>query len=54
MFRRKISPPSSVLKNKQRKKSARILLATYFQAGFLSGLFFYPDDGGDVFLRNIG
>jgi hypothetical protein len=24
------------------------------QAGFLLGLFFEPEDGGDMFLRNIG
>jgi hypothetical protein len=30
------------------------LLATYFHAGFLLGLFFDPEDGGDMFLRNVG
>jgi hypothetical protein len=29
------------------------LLATYFHAGFLRGLFFDPEDGGDMFLRNV-
>jgi hypothetical protein len=30
------------------------LLATCFHAGFLLGLFFDSEDGGDMFLRNIG
>jgi hypothetical protein len=30
------------------------LLATCFHTGFLLGLFFYPEDGGDMFLRNVG
>jgi hypothetical protein len=34
--------------------SALALLATYFHVGFLLGLFFDPEDGGDMFLRNIG
>jgi hypothetical protein len=29
------------------------LLATCFDAGFLLALFFDPEDGGDVFLRNV-
>jgi hypothetical protein len=29
------------------------LLPTSFHGGFLLGLLFYPDDGGDMFLRNI-
>jgi hypothetical protein len=32
----------------------RALLATCFHAGFLFDLFFYPDVGGDMFLRNFG
>jgi hypothetical protein len=28
--------------------------ATYFHAGFLLGLFFDPEHGGDMFLRNVG
>jgi hypothetical protein len=28
-------------------------LCTCFHAGILLGLF-YPDDGGDMFLRNVG
>jgi hypothetical protein len=27
---------------------------TCFHAGFLLGLFFDPDNGGDIFLRNVG
>jgi hypothetical protein len=33
---------------------SRALLATFFHAGFLLGLFFDPEDGGDMFLRNVG
>jgi hypothetical protein len=25
-----------------------------FPAGFLFGLFFDPEDGGEIFLRNVG
>jgi hypothetical protein len=31
-----------------------LLLATRFHAGFLLGLFFDAEDGGDMFLRNTG
>jgi hypothetical protein len=27
--------------------------ATCFHAGFLLGLFFNPEDGGDMFLQNV-
>jgi hypothetical protein len=30
------------------------LLDNCFHAGFLIGLFFDPEDGGDMFLRNVG
>jgi hypothetical protein len=30
------------------------LLVICFDAGFLPGLYFYPEDGGDMFLRNVG
>jgi hypothetical protein len=29
------------------------LLVIYFRAGFMLGLFFDPEDGGNIFLRNI-
>jgi hypothetical protein len=29
------------------------LLATYLHADFLLGVFFNPEDGGDIFLRNF-
>jgi hypothetical protein len=36
------------------KQSALALLATCFHAGLLLGLFFNPEDGSDMFFRNIG
>jgi hypothetical protein len=29
-------------------------LATFVHAGFSLSLFFDPEDGGDIFLRNVG
>jgi hypothetical protein len=40
--------PQSIL------KSTAALLATYFHPGFLLGVFFDPEDGEDMFLRNVG
>jgi hypothetical protein len=34
-------------------KVNRALLATCFHAGFMLGLFFDPEDGGNMFLRNV-
>jgi hypothetical protein len=36
------------------KAERRALLATCFHAGLVLGLFFDYEDGGDIFLRNIG
>jgi hypothetical protein len=49
-FRRNMSPPSSGSKNKPSKNSGCYLL----QAGFFLGLFFDPEDGGYMFLLNVG
>jgi hypothetical protein len=40
----------------QAKKKNRVetLLATCFHTGFLLGFFFGPEDGCDMFLRNVG
>jgi hypothetical protein len=51
-FRRNISHPFLVSKNKPSKKPA--LLATCFHAGFLLGLLFDTETGGGMFLRNVG
>jgi hypothetical protein len=37
-----------------RKISRAAVLATCFHAGFLLDIFFDPEDGGDMFLRNVG
>jgi hypothetical protein len=38
----------------QGRKINRALITTYFHAGFFLVSFFYPEDGGDMFLRNAG
>jgi hypothetical protein len=35
------------------KVEATALLSTNFHSGLLLGLFFNPEDGGDMFLRNV-
>jgi uncharacterized membrane protein YciS (DUF1049 family) len=53
---RDITPCSPLKLNRYFGGTSRLhlpLLATCFHAGFLLGLFFYPEDGGDMFLRNI-
>jgi hypothetical protein len=52
-LRRTISPPSSGSKNKLSKKPAELLLVISVHPSFLLGLFFDPEDGGDIFLRNV-
>jgi hypothetical protein len=32
----------------------QVVFDTCFHAGFLLGLFFDPEDAGDMFLRNVG
>jgi hypothetical protein len=46
MFQRYISPPSSA------KQEILSILSAF--AGFLLGLLFSPEDGGDMFFRNVG
>jgi hypothetical protein len=50
-FRKNMLPPSSGSKN---KPSTMVVLATCFHAGFLFGLFFDPEDGGNMFLQSVG
>jgi hypothetical protein len=42
------------LKLKKYKHFTNIQDPTCFHPGFLLGLFFGPEDGGDMFLRNVG
>jgi hypothetical protein len=37
-----------------RRKISIALIASCFHADFFLDLFFYPEDGGDMFLRNVG
>jgi hypothetical protein len=46
--------PCSLLKVNRRFGGKYCPLATCFHAGFLLGLFFDPEDGGNMFLRNVG
>jgi hypothetical protein len=36
------------------QRESRALLGTCFHAGFLLGVYFNPEDGGKMFLRNVG
>jgi hypothetical protein len=47
-----MSPPSSGSKNKPSKKPTLKQMAS--RAGFSLGLFFNPENGGEMFLRNVG
>jgi hypothetical protein len=54
-----MSPPSSrskceFIKNQHVTGSKKIVDFCLFLVGFLRGLLFEPEDGGDLFLRNVG
>jgi hypothetical protein len=53
-FRRNMSRLSSGSKNKPSKISVSSAACYLLHAGFLLGLFFEPEDGGDIFLRKVG
>jgi hypothetical protein len=36
-----------------KKSQGQALLASFFHVGFLLGFFFDPEDGGDMFFRNV-
>jgi hypothetical protein len=42
-----------MIKLRRMKVESNVAPATCLHAGFLFGLFFDPEDGGDMFLRNI-
>jgi hypothetical protein len=56
-FQRNMSPPSSGSKNKPRKNqhagNKQSSVYYVFHADFFLGLFFDPEDGGDMSLRNV-
>jgi hypothetical protein len=49
-----VTMPCSLLKVNQSFGGTYHLLSTCFHAGFLLGLFFDPEDRGNMFLRNVG
>jgi hypothetical protein len=49
-----MSPPSSGSENKPCKKTSMKLCCYLLHVGSLPGLFFNPEDEGDIFLRYIG
>jgi hypothetical protein len=53
-FRKKMWPSFLGSKNKPSKKPEELCLPTCFHAGFLLGLFFDPEDSGELFHRNAG
>jgi hypothetical protein len=55
MFRKNISFPSSLSKSKPNKKSAKTGgKPSPISPGFLILSLFNPEDGGDIFFRNVG
>jgi hypothetical protein len=50
----KMSPPSLASKNEPKKKPAWLSACYVLVAGFFICLFFNPEDGSDMFLRNVG
>jgi hypothetical protein len=52
MYHVRLSPPTPILTKNGYVGLAMLLI--YFHAGFLLGLFFDPEDGSDMFLRNVG
>jgi hypothetical protein len=48
-----VENPPTFLRNISQVAS-RVQYATCFHAGFLLGLLFDPEDGRDMFLRNVG
>jgi hypothetical protein len=54
-FRRNMSSLSSESKNKPSKKPAckRDVIAACFELGFFFRLLFHPEDGCDIFIRNV-
>jgi hypothetical protein len=47
-------PPLKVNQISEERVDPETLLAIFLHASFLLGLFFVPEDGGNMFLRNVG